>query len=38
MATSILPAVSSLTSVSASKLNASYADGTSTASTTRPPL
>ena len=34
MATSILPAVSSLTSVSASKLNASYTDGTSTARAT----
>jgi hypothetical protein len=33
MATSILPAVSSLTSVSAATLNASYADGRSTAST-----
>jgi hypothetical protein len=31
MATSILPAVSSLTSVSASSLDASYSDGTSTA-------
>ena len=34
MRTSILPSVSSLTNVSASKLDASYADGTSTASTT----
>jgi hypothetical protein len=34
MRTSILPAVSSLTAVSASTLNASYADGTSTAWTT----
>jgi hypothetical protein len=34
MATSILPAVSSLTDASASKLSASYTDGTSTASTT----
>jgi len=34
MATTIAPAVSSLTSVSASKLTASYRDGTSTASTT----
>jgi hypothetical protein len=34
MRTSILPSVSSLTDVSASKLDASYADGTSTAWTT----
>jgi hypothetical protein len=34
MATTILPSVSSLTGVSASKLDASYTDGTSTASTT----
>ena len=34
MRTTILPSVSSLTSVSASKLNASYTDGTSTAWTT----
>jgi hypothetical protein len=34
MGTTILPSVSSLTSVSASKLDASYSDGTSTARTT----
>ena len=34
MRTTILPSVSSLTSVSASKLDASYSDGTSTARTT----